>query len=41
VDGFFFTAIDHAYPDFFRAPVAVSCLYFRGDRYVYKTKISF
>jgi len=33
--------VENKYLDASEKPVAVSCLYFRGDRYVYKTKISF
>ncbi len=33
--------VENRYLDASAKPVAVSCLYFRGDRYVYRTKISF
>lgn len=33
--------VENVYRDADEKPVAVSYLYFRGDRYVYKTKISF
>ncbi len=33
--------VENTYLDDTNTPVAVSCLHFRGDRYVYKTKISF
>jgi len=33
--------VENTYLDSSKKPVEVSCFYFRGDRYVYKTKISF
>jgi DNA-binding GntR family transcriptional regulator len=33
--------VENTYLDSSQKPVEVSCFYFRGDRYIYKTKISF
>ncbi|MCK9362337.1 MAG: GntR family transcriptional regulator [Syntrophales bacterium] len=33
--------VENTYMDMSQAPVEVSCIHFRGDLYVYKTKISF
>ena len=33
--------VENTYIDISQSPVEVSCIHFRGDRYVYKTKISF